>query len=181
MSRRLAGRFDVADFRRELDRKNGKVTGRFDASVRGLDPYPDSNSYRFGDTSGEALLAPLTSAAVDLLTCKLNWRPDGSYELINGAVGQAWDFGGGPAQSVSELREILATDAKMTMLVGRGLFDLATPYFGSQIMLDQLPAFAAAPRVKLAVYPGGHMFYSRDASRQAFRAEVEAMMKPAAK
>lgn len=56
---------------------------------------------------------------------------------------------------MSELREILATDAKMTMLVGHGLFDLATPYFGSQIVLDQLPAFASAPRVKLAVYPGG--------------------------
>jgi hypothetical protein len=27
------------------------------------------------------------------------------------------------------------------------------------------------------VYPGGHMFYSREASRKAFRAEVEAMMK----
>jgi hypothetical protein len=27
------------------------------------------------------------------------------------------------------------------------------------------------------VYPGGHMFYLRDASRQAFRAEAEALMK----
>jgi hypothetical protein len=31
--------------------------------------------------------------------------------------------------------------------------------------------------VKLAVYPGGHMFYSRDGARQAFRGEVEALMK----
>jgi carboxypeptidase C (cathepsin A) len=27
------------------------------------------------------------------------------------------------------------------------------------------------------VYPGGHMFYSRDASRRAFRTEAEALMK----
>ena len=33
VSRRLAGRFDVGEFRREFDRKNGKVTGRYDASV----------------------------------------------------------------------------------------------------------------------------------------------------
>ena len=178
-SRRLAGRFDVGEFRREFDRANGKVTGRYDASVRGLDPYPDSDFYRFGDPSGDTLQAPLTSAAVDLLTRKLNWRPDGSYEVLNGAVERAWDFGRGvnPAQSVSELRQILATDAKMTVLVGHGLFDLATPYFGSKMVLDQMPAFASAPRVKLVVYPGGHMFYSRDASRQAFRAEVEQMMK----
>jgi carboxypeptidase C (cathepsin A) len=179
VSRRLAGRFDVAEFRREFDRKNGKVTGRYDASVKGFDPYPDSSFFRFLDPSGEALVAPLTSAAVDLTTRTLNWRPDGSYHLLNGEVEKGWNFGGGvnPAQSLSQLREILALDPKLKVLVGHGLFDLATPYFGSQTLLDQLPAFASPERVKLVVYPGGHMFYSRDASRQAFRSEAQALMK----
>jgi carboxypeptidase C (cathepsin A) len=179
VSRRLAGRFDVAEFRREFDRQNGKVTGRYDASVKGFDPYPDSSFFRFSDPSGEALTAPLTSAAVDLITRKLNWRPDGSYRLLNGEVGKAWDFGRGlqPAQSISQLREVLALDPKLRVLVVHGLFDLATPYFGSRILLDQLPAYASPERVKLAVFPGGHMFYSREASRQAFRAEAQALMK----
>ena len=179
VSRRLAGRFDVAEFRREFDRRNGKVTGRYDASVSGFDPYPDSSFYHFSDPSGEPLVAPLTSAAVDLTTRKLNWRPDGSYQLLNGAVERAWDFGRGlnPAESISQLREILALDPKLKLLVGHGLFDLATPYFGTKILLDQLPAYAAPDRVKLVVYRGGHMFYSRDAARQAFRAEAEAVMK----
>ncbi|WP_027533859.1 S10 family peptidase [Bradyrhizobium sp. WSM3983] len=178
VSRRLAGRFDVGEFRRELDRNNGMVTGRYDASVRGLDPYPDSSSSRFGDPSGDALQAPLTSAAVDVLTRKLNWRPDGSYEVLNGAVERNWDFGSGinPPQSLSELRQILATDAKLNVLVAHGLFDLATPYFGTRRALDQLPAFVTS-RVKFVVYPGGHMFYSRDGSRQAFRGEVEALIR----
>jgi carboxypeptidase C (cathepsin A) len=177
VSRRLAGRFDIAEFRREFDRRDGKVTGRYDASVLGTDPYSDSSFFRFGDQSGDALQAPLTSAAVDLITRKLNWRPDGSYEVLNPAVERAWDFGRGmqPLQSVTELRQILALDPKLKVLVAHGLFDLATPYFGSQVVLDQLPPFAA--RIKLVVYPGGHMFYSRDASRQAFRGEVEGMMK----
>jgi carboxypeptidase C (cathepsin A) len=63
------------------------------------------------------------------------------------------------------------------VLVGHGLFDLATPYFGTRILLDQMPAFGSPARVKLVVYPGGHMFYSRDASRQAFRTEVQTLMK----
>lgn len=177
-SRRLAGRFDVGEFRREFDRKNGKVTGRYDGSVRGFDPYPDSSSSRFGDPSGDALQAPLTSAAVDLLARKLNWRPDGSYEVLNGAVEGHWDFGRGinPPQSVSDLRQILATDAKLNVLVAHGLFDLATPYFGTKRVLDQLPAFVTQ-RVKFVVYPGGHMFYSRDGSRQALRSEVEALVR----
>ena len=179
LSRRLAGRFDAIEFRREFDRKNGKVTGRYDASVRGIDPFPDSSFSHFSDPSGDALLAPLTSAAVDLITRKLNWRPDGSYHLLNGEVEKSWDFGHGinPPESISDLRQILALDPKLKLWVGHGLFDLATPYFGSKIEIDQLPAFAAPDRVKLVVYPGGHMFYSRDASRQAFRTEVEALMK----
>jgi carboxypeptidase C (cathepsin A) len=179
VSRRLAGRFDITEFRREFDRRNGKVTGRYDASVLGIDPYPDSSFFHFDDQSGEALSAPVTSAAVDLTTRKLNWRPDGSYELGNPSVERAWDFGRGmsPAESVTQLRQILALDPKLKVLVAHGLFDLATPYFGSKILLDQLPAFAAPPRVKLVVFPGGHMFYARDASRKALRSEAEALMK----
>ena len=92
---------------------------------------------------------------------------------------QSADFGRGrqSAESVSQLRRSLALDPKMKLLVGHGLFDLATPYFASKVLLDQLPAYAGPDRVKFAVYPGGHMFYSRDASRQAFRGEVEALMK----
>jgi carboxypeptidase C (cathepsin A) len=178
VSRRLAGRFDVMEFRREFDRRDGKVTGRYDASVMGLDPQPDSSFYHFKDPSGEPLLAPLTSAVVDLTTRRLNWRPGGSYQLLNGAVERAWDFGHGidPPESTDQLREILALDPRLKVLIGHGLFDLATPYFGSKILLDQLPAFASPERVKLVVYPGGHMFYSRDDSRQAFRDEVQALM-----
>jgi len=179
VTRRLAGRLSISEFRREYDRRNGKVTGRYDASVLGFDPDPDSSQGHFADPSGDTLIAPLTSAAVDLTTRRLNWRPEGPYHLLNGAVERSWDFGRGlnPPQSISELRKILALDPKLKLLVGHGLFDLATPYFGSKIWLDQLPAFASPDRVKLVVYPGGHMFYARDGARQAFRGEAEALMK----
>ncbi|WP_315776670.1 MULTISPECIES: S10 family serine carboxypeptidase-like protein [unclassified Bradyrhizobium] len=178
VSRRLAGRFDVSEFRREFDRKNGRIAGRYDGSVLGIDPYPDSSRSRSSDPSGDVLTAPLTSAAVEL-TRRLNWHPDGSYELLSGAVNRSWDFGRSisPPESTGELRQILALDPKLKLLVGHGLFDLATPYYGSKILLDQLPAFARPPRVKLVVYPGGHMFYSRDDARKAFRGEAEALMK----
>jgi carboxypeptidase C (cathepsin A) len=179
VSRRLAGRLAVSEFRREYNRREGRVTGRFDASVLGLDPDPNSSSSRFEDPSGDPLIAPLTTAAVDLIRRTLNWRPEGPYHLLNGAVERAWDFGHGinPPQSISQLKQILALDPQLKLLVGHGLFDLATPYFATRMWLDQLPAYASPPRVKLVVYPGGHMFYSRDASRQSFRAEAEALMK----
>jgi carboxypeptidase C (cathepsin A) len=179
VTRRLAGRLDGSEFRREYDRRNGKVRGRYDASVSGFDPDPDSSSSHFSDPSGDPLIAPLTSAVVELTTRTLNWRPDGSYHLLNSAVERAWDFGRGlnPLESTSQLRQILALDPKLKLLVGHGLFDLATPYFGSKILLDQLPVYGSPERVKFVVYPGGHMFYSRAAARQDFRSEAEALMK----
>jgi carboxypeptidase C (cathepsin A) len=177
VSRRLAGRLGIGEFRREFDRHDGKVTGRYDGSVLGFDPEPDSSDSHFGDPSGDNLIAPLTSAAVDLTTNVLKWHPDGPYHLLNRSI--SWDYGRGtnPVQSTSDLRQILSLDPNLKLLVGHGLFDLATPYFGSKIWLDQLPAYASADRVKLVVYPGGHMFYSREASRRAFRAQAEALMK----
>src|SRR5256885_9627642 len=115
VSRRLAGRFEVGEFRREFDRRNGRVTGRYDASVSGFDPYPDSNYAHFGDPSGDPLMAPLTSAAVDLATRKLNWRPDGSYQLLSDSVNKSWDFGRGPAESGSQVRQGLPLDPKMKL------------------------------------------------------------------
>jgi len=177
VTRRLAGRLGISEFRREFDRRNGRVTGRYDGSVLGLDPSPDSSYSHFGDPSGDSLIAPLTSAVVELTMHTLNWHPDGPYRLLNRSI--SWDYGRGnnPTQSITELRQILALDPKMKLLVGHGLFDLATPYFGSKLWLDQLPAFASTDRVKLVIYPGGHMFYSREAARQAFRSEAEALMK----
>ena len=177
VTRRLAGRLGISEFRREFDRRDGKVAGRYDGSVLGFDPDPDSSDSHFSDPSGDTLIAPLTSAAVDLTTRTLKWRPDGPYRLLNRSI--SWDYGRGinPVQSNSDLRQILALDPKLKLLVGHGLFDLATPYFGSKVQLDQLPAYASADRVKLVVYPGGHMFYSREASRRAFRTEAEALMK----
>ena len=177
VTRRLAGRLDVSEFRRLFRRGDGQVTGRYDGTVLGFDPDPDSSDSRFGDPSGDSLIAPLTTAAIDLAARTLNWHPDGPYRLLNSSI--SWDYGRGRSQveSISDLRQILALDPKLKLLVGHGLFDLAAPYFGSKIRLDQLPAYASADRLKFVVYPGGHMFYSRQASRQAFRNEAEALMK----
>ena len=61
------------------------------------------------------------------------------------------------------------------ILVVHGASDLVTPYFENQLILDQLPPFASPDRLKLSVYGGGHMFYSRDVSRKAFRDDAREM------
>lgn len=176
--RQVAGRVSTREFRREFDRAAGRIAGAYDASVSGLDPFPDSSVSMFSDPSAEPFHAPLTSAAVELTTRRLGWRAKGAYRLGNNAVNRAWNWGGGlsPPESLTQLRQSLAADPKLKVLVAHGLFDLVTPYFGSKILLAQLPDFGG-DRVRLTTYPGGHMFYSREASRRAFRDEVAAMMR----
>jgi carboxypeptidase C (cathepsin A) len=70
---------------------------------------------------------------------------------------------------------VLAKDPRFRILVVHGASDLVTPYFENQLILDQLPPFASPDRLKLSVYGGGHMFYSRDASRKAFRDDARAL------
>ena len=62
----------------------------------------------------------------------------------------------------------------MKVLVVHGYGDLSCPYFVSRLVIDQMPK-AAAGRVRLSVYPGGHMFYSRPDSGAAFRKDVAAL------
>ncbi|MDQ2805278.1 MAG: hypothetical protein M3Y41_22340 [Pseudomonadota bacterium] len=63
----------------------------------------------------------------------------------------------------------------MQVLIVHGLFDLVTPYFATKLMLDRLPS-ATADRVRLAVYPGGHMVYTNDASRALLREAAQGLI-----
>ena len=172
--RRLAGRIDLRTFQREIGRGSGRVASAYDAGIESWDPEPNAAQSRFEDPVLAGMTAPLTSAIVDHLARTLNFRPEGRYHLLNGAVNGAWRWGNGRGQpeSVSELRQAVALDANLRVLVVHGFTDLVTPYFENELILRQLPEFGPDRRMTLQVYPGGHMFYSRDASRTAFRADA---------
>jgi carboxypeptidase C (cathepsin A) len=176
--RRLGGQIPADAFRREADRAQGKVASGYDATVKGYDPFPFAYISRFGDAFTDALTAPVTSAMIDLYAHRLMWRPDGHYELLNDNVNNSWEWGSGinPPESMTQLRRSLALDPKLKVLVAHGLFDLVTPYFGSKLELDQLPVYGSPDRVRLVVYPSGHMLYTRDAARARLRNDAKAMI-----
>jgi carboxypeptidase C (cathepsin A) len=180
--RRLAGRIDTGTFQRELLRAEGRVASAYDAGVTGFDPDPNAAVSRFEDPGLTAMTAPLTSAIVDHLSRTLNWKVvDQRYNLLNGSVNGSWRWsrGRGPAETMSDLRQVLALDGNLRVLVVHGYTDLVTPYFASELLLRQMPDYGSAGRVRLAVYPGGHMFYSRDESRAAFRDDARGMYRAA--
>ncbi len=185
--KRLAGRVDVATFQRELHRAQGLIGSIYDPNVTAYDPNPTSATSNYSDPVLGGTRAPITTAMTDLYQHVLNWRVDKPYELLNEEVGRNWFKGGGlrRPQVVDDLRDDLAADAQLRVLVAHGANDLIAPYFADQLLLGQLPIYGSADRVKLAVYAGGHMFYDRDELRRALHADAAALVtaasKPAAK
>jgi carboxypeptidase C (cathepsin A) len=181
--KRLAGRIDTATFQRELHRQQGLVGSAYDPTITAYDPYPTSPNSHFSDPVLDDTRAPITTAMTDLYQHVLNWRVDQPYQLLNREVSSRWNWGRGRAapEAVDDLRNDLANDPLVRVLVAHGANDLVTPYFGNQLLLDQLPVYGSAERVKLAVYGGGHMFYNREASRRALHDDAAAMFRGATK
>ncbi len=175
--RRLAARVDNSTFQRELNRKRGRVASAYDPTVTAFDPTPSAPTTRFSDPVLDAMGPPLTSAMTALYQGPLHWRVDQPYHLLNNEVNGQWTWGRGRVgpEVVDDLRNALAGDRDLRVLVAHGANDLVTPYFASELILDQLPVYGSADRLKLAVYGGGHMFYSRDASRRALREDALAL------
>ncbi|MCE4226067.1 peptidase S10 [Methylobacterium sp. C25] len=173
--RRQAGRPTSNSYQREIGRDQGRVSSAYDTSVTGWDPDPTAPTSHFEDPVLTALQAPLTSAMVDLYANTLNWRVTNMrYELLNGAVNRGWSWGSGRGapEAMGALKGILSLDGSLRVLIAHGFTDLVTPYFASKILIDQMPSYGTGDRLKLAVYPGGHMFYSRADSRAAFHADA---------
>ncbi|MEH3120235.1 MAG: peptidase S10 [Methylorubrum populi] len=169
--RRQAGRLTANSYQREIGRDTGRVSSAYDTGVTGWDPDPTAPHSGFEDPVLDALQAPLTTAMVQLYQGRLNWRVETMrYELLNGAVNRGWNWGSGRSapEVMGALKDVLALDGRMRVLVAHGFTDLVTPYFTSKLLLDQMPVYGSADRLKLAVYPGGHMFYTRPDSRNAF-------------
>lgn len=165
-------------FEHQHDRSAGRIDSGYDATVTLPDPYPESPEGRSDDPMLGGLFAPVTGAVLAVYD-KLHWHPDGQeYRLFNEQAAKQWNFGRGfmRPQSFDALRLDLAGDPALHVLIAHGLFDLVTPYEGTQLLLNQIPPASGGDRVKLVTFPGGHMLYSRDASRAALRAEAEKLI-----
>ena len=169
----LGGRVHVKTFSRERARDDQRILSAYDGEVAGFDPAPFSQESDWEDPVLDTLRTPLGAAMSRIVTEKLEWPiNDARYEILNAQVAHQWDYGRGGrvnAEAVSDLREALALDPRLKVLIVHGITDLVTPYFATKLLLDQLPAFGDGSRVQFVVLPGGHMSYVRDESRRALR------------
>ena len=169
--RRMNGRVDISTYLREIRRDQGLVGSVYDSNFTAYDPFPASATPQYSDPLLTTLIAPTTSAMVDFVTRQVGWKVNARYNALAYDVNSAWkrDDTDSP---VTDLRKAIATDPKMVVDIVHGWDDLSCPYYASSLILRQMPDFARAGRLKLHMYPGGHMFYSRADSGAAMRRDV---------
>lgn len=175
--KRLGGRIDIAAYLREAHREKDEIGSIYDSNVTAPDPFPFSPTQRSNDPILEAMIAPTTTAMVDWVTRVVGWKTTARYNALSYEVNQMWDRDRVLERgSTADLREAVAADPKMRVLIAHGWDDLSCPFMGSVLTVDEMPVMGDTKRVSVHEYPGGHMFYTRPDSQALFLKDVEAMV-----
>ena len=175
--RRAGGRVEIGAYLREAFREEGKIGSVYDSNVTSFDPFPYAPSQRSNDPLLESIVAPTTTAMVDFVTRIVGWDVVARYNALSYEVGSRWDNDSAALRqgAVPDLRQAVAADPKLRVLIVHGWNDLSCPFMGSILTVDQMPVMGDAARVSVREYPGGHMFYSRRDSQAALRKDVQEM------
>jgi carboxypeptidase C (cathepsin A) len=170
------GRLDIGAYLREVHREQGKLGSIYDSNVTSYDPFPYAPEQEANDPLLASVIAPVTTAMVNFITNTVGWKVDARYNALSYAVNQAWsrdeELRSGSAK---QLRQAVAADPKLRVLIVHGWNDLSCPFMGSVLTVNQIPVMGDPTRVSVHEYPGGHMFYTREPSRVALRSDVMAM------
>jgi carboxypeptidase C (cathepsin A) len=170
------GRLETGAYLREAYREQGKLSSVYDSNVTSFDPFPFAPEQRANDPILASIIAPTTTAMVDFVTRTVGWKVDARYNALSYEVGSQWDRGDDLRQgSVPQLREAVAADPKLRVLIVHGWNDLSCPFMGSVLTVNQMPVMGDPTRVSVHEYPGGHMFYTRPSSREQLHSDVKAM------
>ena len=170
------GRIETGAYLREAHREEGKLGSVYDSNVTSFDPFPFAPEQRANDPILASIVAPLTTAMVDFVTRTVGWKVDARYNALSYEVGRLWNRDAELRRgSVPDLREAVAADPKLRVMIVHGWNDLSCPFMGSVLTVDQMPVMGDPTRVSVHEFPGGHMFYTRNDSRLALRKDVMEM------
>ncbi|WP_289021568.1 carboxypeptidase [uncultured Salegentibacter sp.] len=144
-------------FWKELKRKDGVTIGRLDSRYLGIDAKEagDSPDYNAELTSW---LHSFTPAINHYLRNDLKFKTDLKYYMF-GPV-HPWDRSGN--NTGENLRQAMAQNPNLDVLVQAGYFDGATTYFNAKYTMWQLdPSGKMKDRLSFRGYESGHMMYLR--------------------
>jgi carboxypeptidase C (cathepsin A) len=170
------GRITAPQFCRELLKDQKRVLGLYDASLSTADPFPDRANFEGPDPSLLSIDPLFTAAINQQLRSTLKVDSELDYRLLCMEVFEKWKHEAAEhvfktaVGAMDDLRYGMSLNEHMKVFIAHGYFDLITPCYatGRQAELMKLTD-DQAQNLTTKNYNGGHMFYSWDSSRVAFR------------
>jgi carboxypeptidase C (cathepsin A) len=171
------GRLETGAYLREVHRSQGLIGSVYDSNVTSPDPYPFAPEQESNDPILESIVAPTTTAMVDFINRTVGWKTDARYYALSMDVNRDWDRQADLRRgAVPDLREAVAADPKLRVLIVHGWNDLSCAFMGSVLTVDQMPLMGDPGRVSVHEFPGGHMFYTRAANQVGLHQLAEQMV-----
>jgi carboxypeptidase C (cathepsin A) len=171
----------VGRFNKELMRTEAKTVGRLDSRFTGSDFDEAGESYEFDPSYNIAIYGPYTAAVNDYIRRVLKYENDIPYEILNGGRVQPWSLSTNGYLNVAEtLRDAMTKNPYMKVWVDNGYFDMATPYFATQSVVDHMfLKKEIRQNLSMTYYEAGHMMYIHQPSLVQFKKDFVQFMESA--
>jgi len=174
-------RIDVAQFTHYLLIDQKLRVGRLDGRYTGPDPQGLMDT-PFYDPAESALLPPFTAMFNNYVRNDLGYKTDMPYFVF--AMGEGlwrqWNWGSavkGFPDTATALRAAMVKDPYLRVLVLEGYYDLATPYYAANYVVDHLNLPANFRKgISVETYDSGHMVYVNEQALAKLKQDVVRFM-----
>jgi carboxypeptidase C (cathepsin A) len=176
-------RVNQPQFSQELLRNTQEVTGRLDSRYKGIS-QDLLGEYAFYDPQSADISPAFISAFMHYYTTELKVSKDKTYNTGAYAFPDfKWDWKHARSQGLfgdaatpntgPDLVNAMSNNPKLKVLVMNGIYDLATPFGGSEYTFNHLGlSTKVKSNIIMKYYEAGHMMYIHSVSAAAFKKDV---------
>ena len=154
-------RIEIQRFDKELMKSERRTVGRLDGRFEGIDSDAAGEQPDY-DPSLAAIVGPYTATLNEYVRGELKFESDLPYEFLTGRV-RPWNYAPYENRYVNvaeTLRRAMTQNPFLHVFVGKGYYDLATPFFAADYTMDHLGLDPTLrPHISGGYYEAGHMMY----------------------
>ncbi len=176
-------RVELGEFNKELLRSERRTTGRLDSRFKGID-RDSAGTGPDGDPSMNAIRPPYTAAFNQYVRTELGFKTDTEYFILGGGITTPWNYNvtNQYADTSVSMKDAMAKNPYMKILVAQGYYDLATPFYAAEYTISALNLDASLKKnISWTYYDSGHMMYIEKNSLKKLKDDAAAFILKAVK